>query len=387
MNIALVSHLFPNELATSQGKFIKDMFELLKDNSSADISLIVPTPLTVPFTKRNSLNNAPFTITSEEITRIKYLSFPKKILPRVIQKSISYTLISHLEGLSPDIVHVHWLYPDGLAIPALKKAGYKVILTIHGSDWYQSINKPHFRPIISEIFDNVDRVLYSGPKLKIDIENEFPMLSAKSDIIYNMVDARKYTVPSKAKRVEKRTKLGWDDSKLHALTVASIREEKGIDLLLDAIIDNPELKNTIFHIIGNYENTEYSKEIEKKLEQGRFQNIQVHPTVSPDELIDYYFSADYYILPSRREGFNVSILEAASCGLPVVATDVGGAKEIKDAGLIIPKGDHLVKYIELMNDNFSGYSAKEIHSYIKKSYGQNAFLRRQLVNYELTITN
>ncbi len=387
MNIALVSHLFPNELATSQGKFIKDMFELLKDNSSTDVSLIVPTPLTVPFTKRNSLNNAPFFSSSKNITRLKYLSFPRKTFPRAIQKSISYTLLSHLEAFSPDIVHVHWLYPDGLAIPALKKVGYKVILTIHGSDWYQSINKPHFRSIISEIFENVDRVLYSGPKLKIDIENEFPMLSAKSDIIYNMVDARKYTVPSKAKRVEKRTKLGWDDSKVHALTVASIREEKGIDLLLDAIIDNPELKNTIFHIIGNYENTEYSKEIEKKLEQGRFQNIQVHPTVSPDELIDYYFSADYYILPSRREGFNVSILEAASCGLPVVATDVGGSKEIKDAGLIIPKGDHLVKYIELMNNRFSGYSAKEIHSYITKSYGQNAFLKRQLVNYELAITN
>ena len=128
MNIALVSHLFPNELATSQGKFIKDLFELLKKNNSTEVSLLVPTPYAIPFTKRNSLNNAPFICGSKNITLLKFLSFPRKTFPRVIQKSISYTLLSHLEGLPPDIVHVHWLYPDGLAIPALKKAGYKVIL-------------------------------------------------------------------------------------------------------------------------------------------------------------------------------------------------------------------------------------------------------------------
>ena len=172
MNVVLISHLYPNELASSQGKFIKDMFDLLINNKSTDVSLLIPTPHTIPFTKRDLLNNAQFVGTPKDITRLKYLSFPRKKFPRIIQKSISHAILSGLNAHSPDIVHVHWLYPDGLAIPSLKKAGYKVILTIHGSDWYQNISKPNFRPIISEIFECVDRVFYSGPQLKKDVEKD-----------------------------------------------------------------------------------------------------------------------------------------------------------------------------------------------------------------------
>tara|TARA_R110002096_G_scaffold303080_3_gene498039 strand:- start:13586 stop:14734 length:1149 start_codon:yes stop_codon:yes gene_type:complete len=379
MNIALVSHLFPNELATSQGKFIKDLFELLKKNNSTEVSLLVPTPYAIPFTKRNSLNNAPFICGSKNITRLKFLSFPRKTFPRVIQKSISYTLLSHLEGLPPDIVHVHWLYPDGLAIPALKKAGYKVILTIHGSDWYQSINKPHFRPIISEIFDCVDRVLYSGPQLKIDVENVFPKLSAKSDVIYNMVDSQKYTPISTTEKVEKRTKLGWDDSKIHALTVASIREEKGIDLLLDAIIDNSELKDTIFHIIGNYENTAYSNKIKNKLDQGHFQNIQVHPTVSPDQLIEYLHATDVYISPSRREAFGLALTEASFCGVPFLSSPTGISSKLAELGYgkIVSEFSrtNLVSHIP------SIVAMKPNTTAIKKLFSSDAYLKKLFAIY------
>src|SRR5439155_17526049 len=61
------------------------------------------------------------------------------------------------------------------------------------------------------------------------------------------------------------------------------------------------------------------------------------------ELWRYLSAADAYTLPSRSEGFAVAALEAMACGLPVVAADVSGVREMLQsgaaaAGLVVPLG-------------------------------------------------
>jgi starch synthase len=62
------------------------------------------------------------------------------------------------------------------------------------------------------------------------------------------------------------------------------------------------------------------------------------------ELWSYLAAADIYVMPSRREGFAVAILEAMACGLPSVASDATGVIDVlpageADGGLIVPAGD------------------------------------------------
>lgn len=62
------------------------------------------------------------------------------------------------------------------------------------------------------------------------------------------------------------------------------------------------------------------------------------------ELLRYISAADIYTLPSRHEGFAVAPLEAMACGLPVVATDISGVRDLlpneeADGGLIVPSED------------------------------------------------
>jgi glycosyltransferase involved in cell wall biosynthesis len=116
---------------------------------------------------------------------------------------------------------------------------------------------------------------------------------------------------------------------------------KGLDVLLDAweVIRSMRPKaNLLLLLVGSGRNT---------AELGR--RIDSNPTIrwvdrfvyERTELRRYLAAADIYTLPSRHEGFAVAPLEAMASGLPVVATDVSGVRDLlprgeTDGGLIVP---------------------------------------------------
>lgn len=385
MKIALISHLFPTKLHPSHGKFIQDQLFLLEEEPETSIELIVPTPFAFPFSKRLKASTSQLLSKNIPADRMGYLSFPGKLLPKIISRSIQRALYKQLELKTFDIVHVHWLYPDGLCIPVLKEMGFKCALTIHGSDWYRTKNREKLFEILKESLNKVDLILCSGPKLKKDIDLELPSMSAKTEVIYNMVDPLKYKPASAEKKKGLREKLQWDPDKLHALTVANLRHEKGIDTLLDAICNNKSYSDTHFHIIGSSRNDDYGRKMLQRISSTKIENIYYHPPVSPVKLIDYYQASDFFVLPSRREGFNVSILEAMSSGLPVVCTNVGGNNMIvnDNTGIITSQTDasEIQKALSRLISRIHTYDSEKIHNHINVNFGREAYLKRLMQSY------
>ncbi|MDA3905790.1 MAG: glycosyltransferase [Bacteroidales bacterium] len=120
--------------------------------------------------------------------------------------------------------------------------------------------------------------------------------------------------------------------------------------------------------------TEYSKKLNILQEL-----IKFHGLKQGQGLVDLYYSADYLVLFSNFENIPVVINEAQACGLPVIASKVGGIPEIinRENGFLIEPGkeDQLESTIEYILTNKPSFNASEIQKnalarYSYKTVGQ-----------------
>jgi glycosyltransferase involved in cell wall biosynthesis len=157
--------------------------------------------------------------------------------------------------------------------------------------------------------------------------------------MYNGVDTNCFC---SIQKTESRKKLGLPENRKIVFSVRRLVYKNGIDTLIDSAklvaIDNPDI---LFVVAGKGPNKGLIEDRIKEL--GIENNIKLTGFV-PDELLPvYYNAADYFILPSASgEGLPLVLFEAMSCGLPVIATTVGGTPEIVDNmknGVLIPPRD------------------------------------------------
>jgi glycosyltransferase involved in cell wall biosynthesis len=132
--------------------------------------------------------------------------------------------------------------------------------------------------------------------------------------------------------------LGLDSTTPLVITTANPRVVKGIDVLIRAIaIVRRHLPNVKFILIGAA-NESYMRELLNLVaDLGVADNIRF--LGSRDDVFSLLKMADLFCLPSRSEGLSNALLEAMSCSLPCVATDVGGNSEVVvdgESGFLVP---------------------------------------------------
>lgn len=178
-----------------------------------------------------------------------------------------------------------------------------------------------------------------------------------------------------------------DENKFRFIFVGRIVGDKGINELVEAFVRlNKEYPKTQLTLVGKYEaNLDPLKPETLKL-------IEENPCIDAcgprygDELLVEYMKSDCFVMPSYREGFPNTVMEAGAMGLPSIVTDINGSREIiihGENGLIVPSKDSDALY-EAMKQMIEDASAREkmaanarplIDSRFEKSYVQGCLIK------------
>jgi D-inositol-3-phosphate glycosyltransferase len=183
----------------------------------------------------------------------------------------------------------------------------------------------------AEVVRCADLVVASTLEERDDLVRHYGADPERIEIISPGVDHRVF---SPGDRAAARRMLGLPSAPT-ALFVGRIQPLKGADLVVRALAEL-ETRHANLLIVGGPSGPEGESEL-RALEalvaelglEGRVRFVPPQPHTS---LADYYRAADVCVVPSRTESFGLVALEAAACGTPVVAANVGGLRFLVDHG-------------------------------------------------------
>ena len=251
---------------------------------------------------------------------------------------------------SSKIVHAHGhpYLTSLIAAKLAKRYSKPFVLTQHNTfieydSIFDNIERLNDLAVGKETLKEADKIIAVSNATK----NYVLSLGAKPEkvkVLHNGVDLVRFR-PLAGKREEMRRKLGISQNSIVVLTVRRLVYKNGIDTLIEsaniAVKKNPKI---VFLVVGKGPDL---NKVQMRIEQlGIENNFRFTGFVKDEDLPFYYNAADFFALPSKSgEGLPLVALEAMACGLPVIATDVGGISEIlmEDYGkLVLPNQPELL---------------------------------------------
>lgn len=163
--------------------------------------------------------------------------------------------------------------------------------------------------------------------------------------------------------------------RLSLLYVGNLEKRRDLTDILFVIKELYQKVPISFVIIGDgVERVRLKKWIEKL---GLYKEVTLLGKIPNNELVKYYQQAHFFILPSKYEIYGMVILEAMSCGCPVISTRTAGALDIikhKENGLLYSTKDELKRFIEYYYTNNKEYRMLQMNALKKsKDYSWNKF--------------
>lgn len=264
------------------------------------------------------------------------------------EKSISFEVYKYLkEELFDVFVIGGYSTPTGiLAIEIMKIKGIPFILNADGGFLKKEKKFSFF--IKKYLIRNADYWLSSSENTSAYLKH-YGALSHNT-FIYPFTsiwerDILKKTLTPKEKGDYKK-KLGINKEKKIVLSVGRFVYEKGYDVLIEAARHLP--KDCEVYIIGGSPPDIYLNQ----LKEADLQNVKFLPFMGREELKNYYYASDLFVLPTRGDVWGLVINEAMANGLPIVTTDkcIAGLELVVNNtnGFIVPS-DNPQKLSHSMN--------------------------------------
>jgi glycosyltransferase involved in cell wall biosynthesis len=232
-------------------------------------------------------------------------------------------------------VHAHEiLTPASIAVSSKRINRHPVVVKLLRGGARGDIFKLKRRPLWKSYFANLIRSVDAFITISQEIEQELEALQVPAEkrvFISNGVDTSRHTPVSEDRKQTLRAELSLPAHAHLVIYAGRLVPEKRVDHLLKIWTDlRTKFPDTHLLILG--EGSE-----ESRLRALNISGVQF--TGQVDDAGRYLQASDLFVLPSSTEGLSNSMLEAMSCGLPVLATTVGGAPDVirhQESGYLIP---------------------------------------------------
>ena len=264
---------------------------------------------------------------------------------KALLQTVSTGVHMNIKPVDADVTHCHTWYSHFAGIMAKLCYGTPLVVTTHSLEPLRPWKRDQLGRgydastwIEKTAIEMADAVIAVSKETKDDVLKFFDVQEEKISVIYNGIDLDQYQKTTDDSALKK---YGVDPDKPFVLFVGRITKQKGIIYLVNAIkYINPDTQ--IVLCAGAPDTQEIAREMEQAVstvKKDRNNVIWIDEMLDKPSIIQFYSHAAVFCCPSIYEPFGIINIEAMACHTPVVASAVGGIKEVvipEETGLLIP---------------------------------------------------
>lgn len=336
LRVLTLSTLYPSQARPTFGVFVEGQTTRLAAHPDVDLRVVAPLGV-APFPLSLRKAAKPLLKLPEDEVRngVRVLRPRFRALPLIGWRSnperVEHALLRAMgklraEGFVPDVIDAEFFFPDGVAAARLgRRLGIPVSIKARGSDihfWGGKAKKD-----ILEAASMAGGLLAVSEALKRDMV-ALGMRGDKIKVHYTGVDLERFRPQDKWA-----AKAQFGVTGLLAVSVGNLVKLKGHEIAAQAV---GKVKGLTLFVVGAGEDEAWIRRQALAAEEP--QRIRFLGSVPHDQIPNLLAAADLLVHASEREGLANVWVEALACGTPVIASDVGSAREVIDrpeAGSIV----------------------------------------------------
>lgn len=264
---------------------------------------------------------------------------------KAVFKTLSTCIEMNADEVDADVVHCHTWYAQFAGIVAKLCYGIPLVITTHSLEplrpWKREQLGRGYEAsswVEKTAIEMADAIIAVSEETKVDVLTHFNVDESKVKVIYNGINLKEYVKTDSVKTLDE---YGIDRAKPYVLFVGRITRQKGIIHLVNAIkYMDPDIQVVL--CAGAPDTPEIAKEMEDSVNvasKDRDNIIWIEKMLDKKDVIELYSHADVFCCPSIYEPFGIINIEAMACETAVVASAVGGIKEVVvdgKTGILVP---------------------------------------------------
>lgn len=382
MHILILASGYPTAYSVNQGIFFRDQAESLARNKANQVAVIATVPVSIKavLKKRIWSFGAQKSVKNDVRTVVyTFLNLPKVHRYRMLKsRKEALKLIDDYirEFGKPDVIHLHGFQSGLQAVEAKKKYGIPFVVTEHSTQFIDNIVAPSLEPFAKTVFEHADAAIaVSVPFAEIMTKR----YGRPFQYIPNVVDTNIFHINPNRK----------ENPEFTFFNAAAFVVEKNQPMLLEAFASVLKtFPDTRLRLAGTGPNEQQAIAYAQELNlDGKVDFLGVLPR---PEIVKEMQQTDAFVLSSKVETFGVVLIEALSCGKPVVSTKCFGPESIvtsPEVGILCEQtASDLASAMEEMIRNRSAYNEKVIRKHAIDQFSNDVVISQLMEVYQTVVS-